>query len=94
MYKGLRITFSASHVPKQFLRSFVQSKAQQLELEGMAQLVKTEEVIRIFVFGVKEKVDAFVDCLHKDSEKFSLDSLEVEPSIKNKDYRGVFRIVE
>ena len=79
MYKGLRITFSASHVPRQFLRNCVQKKAQQLDLEGIAQLVKTEEVVRIFVYGVKDKVDTFVDFLHKGSADVEIDFFEVEP---------------
>lgn len=94
MYKGLRITFSSSQVPRQFLRNFVQKKAQQLELEGIAQLIKTEDVVRIFVYGVKDHVDNFVDYLYKGPGDVALDAMEVEPSIKNKDYHGVFRIVE
>lgn len=94
MYKGLRITFSAANVPQQFLRNYIQKKAQQLDLEGIAQLVKTEEIVRIFVYGVKDKVDNFVDYLHKGPGDVEIDVLEVEPSLKNKDYRGVFRIVE
>lgn len=94
MHKGLRITFSATNVPKQFLRNFIQKKAQQLELEGMAQLIKTEKAIRIFVYGTKDSVDNFVDFLQKAPADINFASFEVEPFLMAKDYHGVFRIVE
>ncbi len=94
MYKSLRITLSASKVPTQFLKNFIQKKALQLELEGTAQLVKPDAVIRIFVCGLKDHVDTFLDFLHKSPGNIHMNSIEVEPFFKEKDYRGVFRIVE
>ena len=94
MYKSLRITMSASDIPTQFLKKFIQKKALQLELEGTAQLVKSDSIIRIFVCGLKDHVDSFIDFLHKSPGSVQLNSIEVEPFFKEKDYRGVFRIVE
>jgi acylphosphatase len=94
MYKSLRITLSTSNVPTQFLKKFIQKKAIQLELEGTAQLIKPEAIIRIFVCGLKDQVDSFVDFLHKSPGNVEMNSIEVEPFFKEKDYRGVFRIVE
>ena len=94
MYKSLRITMSASDIPTQFLKKFIQKKALQLELEGTAQLVKSDSIIRIFVCGLKDHVDSFIDFLHKSPGSVQLNSSEVEPFFKEKDYRGVFRIVE
>ena len=94
MYKSLRITLSASEVPTQFLKKFIQKKALQLELEGTAQLIKPHSIIRIFVCGLKDHVDSFIDFLHKSPGHVHMNSIEVEPFFKEKDYRGVFRIVE
>jgi acylphosphatase len=93
MYKSLRVTFSAAHVPEEFLQTFIQSKAKQLNLEGTAQLVKTEDLVRIHVFGKKDQVDTFIDALHDSLSEIKTDLFEVEPFLKEKDYRGVFRIV-
>jgi len=93
MYKCLKISFAAASMPENFLRTHVQKKAQQLELEGTAQLIKPDKVVKIIVFGPKEAVDDFVDFLHKGPGNNILDDLEVEPFIKDKDYRGAFRII-
>lgn len=94
MNKSLRITLELSEVPSQFLKKVIQKKAQQLELEGTAQLMKPDAVIRIFVTGIKEQVDSFVDFLHKKPGNVEMNTIEVEPFFKEKDYRGAFRIVE
>lgn len=94
MYKSLRITLSVSKIPTQFLKKFIQKKALQLELEGTAQVVKSDSLIRIFVCGHKDQVDSFIDFLHKNPGDVEMNSIEVEPFFKEKDYRGVFRIVE
>lgn len=94
MYKCLRITLSTTKVPAQFLKKVIQKKAVQLELEGTAQLARPEPIIRIFVCGLKDQVDSFVDFLHKGPGDIEMKSIEVEPFFKEKDFRGVFRIVE
>lgn len=94
MNKSLRVTLSAPKVPSQFLKKFIQKKALQLELEGTAQLVKPGAIIRILVCGTKDHVDSFIDFLHKGPGDIHMDSIEVEPFLKEKDYRGIFRIVE
>ena len=94
MYKSLRITLTPTVIPAQFLKNIIQKKALQLELEGTAQMMKPDPLIRIFVSGPKEHVDSFVDFLHKKPGNVVMNSIEVEPFFKEKDYRGVFRIVE
>jgi acylphosphatase len=94
MYKSLRVTLSAPQIPAQFLKKYIQKKALQLELEGMAQVVKPASIVRIVVFGLKDDVDDFIDFLHKNPGNVVPDSIEVEPFMKERDYRGIFRIVE
>lgn len=92
MYKCIKISFSAPN-PENSILANIQKKAQQLELEGTAQLVKAEKIIKIIVFGPKDSVDTFVDFLHKGPNEKPLDDLEIEPFIKDRDYRGAFRII-
>jgi len=94
MYKCLKINFSAAEIPDNFLRTYIQKKANQLKLEGTAQMVKADHAIKIIVYGLKESVDDFVDFLHKRPGNTMLEDLEVEPFIKERDYRSAFRIIE
>lgn len=83
------------HIPviKGFLQDVVQEQARRLGLEGVAQLQLPSEV-KIVAFGAKEAIDAFIDLLHKETSKHGVAQVEVEPFIKDKDYRGIFRIIE
>jgi len=89
----MRITFDGD-VPEGFLRSFVQKHARRLGLEGAAQFIGSEGHVRIDVCGDKESIDTFLDLIHKGSSSYQPDEVEVEPFLKDKDYRGVFRVIE
>ena len=92
MNKCVRIVCTLSR-PKPNLPSEIQSYARKHSVEGFVQ-AGTEEV-QITACGSKENVDLFVDMIHKicvqDPEK---DIIEVEPFFKDKEYRGIFRIIE
>jgi acylphosphatase len=94
MHKGLRVTLSISKLPAQFLKKYIQRKALQLKLEGTAQVIKQTPIVRIMVYGLKEDVDSFIDFLHKNPGNIKPDSIDVEPCMKERDYRGIFRIIE
>lgn len=81
-------------VPSTFIRSFVQVHARRLGLEGVAQTIVDEGLVRIVVCGHKDNVEEFLDVLHKGTPSYSPEQIEVEPFLKDKDYRGVFRIIE
>ena len=91
MNKCLRITLEGE-VPEGFLRSFIQKHARELELEGTAQVI--DGSVRVVVCGTVERVDDFLDVLHKGSSAYRPQDVEVEPFLKDKDYRGVFRVIE
>lgn len=93
MHKCLKITFSSS-IPEGFLHDFVQKNAKKLNLEGVVQIVPSENRIKLIVCGGKDAVDQFVDLLHKGSSKAIPDDIQIEPFLKDKDYRGVFRVIE
>ena len=94
MNKCLKITLRGD-IPKGFLQSFVQKHAKKLSLEGSVQLTNGgEQVVKIIACGSKEDVDAFLDIIYKGSAKADLADIIAEPFLKERDYRGVFRVIE
>lgn len=91
MNKCLKITLTVE--PKEGLLSAIQSHARKSELEGVVQAIGPDKV-KIIICGEKEQVDAFVDALHKETAKEPIKDIEIEPYVKDKDYRGVFRVIE
>jgi acylphosphatase len=93
MHKCLKITFSGS-IPEGFLYDFVQKEAKKFKLEGMVQVLASENRIKIIVCGDKDSVDDFVDLLHHGTGKIVPEDIQIEPFLKDRDYRGVFRVIE
>lgn len=93
MNKCLKIMFNGDF-PENFLQSFIHKHAKKLQIEGMAQITDAGSKMRIIACGQKESIDEFLDILHKGSANFVPENLEVEPFLKDKEYRGVFRIIE
>lgn len=92
MYKCLKITFSAD-LPEGFMQKAIQKNARKLDIEGVAQLMMSN-LVRIIVCGAMDQVDAFLDLLYKEVNAVDLNEFQVEPFLKDRDYRGVFRVVE
>lgn len=92
MNKCVRIICTLSK-PSPKLPAEIQANAKKHEVEGFVQV--GAEQVQITACGSKDNVDLFVDMIHKicvqDPEK---DILEVEPFLKDKEYRGIFRIIE
>ena len=93
MIKCLKIMLTADF-SQGSLSAILQKHAQKLQLEGVAQVVGPDNKISIIVCGSKDGVDEFLDFLHKDTSKWKLIDIEVEPFLTEKRYRGVFRIIE
>ncbi len=94
MNKCLCITITAK-LPANFLVSFVQKQARKLGLEGTAQLIEEKEgKVKIAICGKIEVLDDFIDAIYGGSKGFELHELEIEPFLKDKDYRQVFRVIE
>lgn len=75
-----------------FLQEVVRKQATKCQLEGTAQVADNK--INIIACGDKTNMDQFLDLLHKGTAKFKPDNVELEPFFKEKDYRGVFRVIE
>lgn len=93
MKKCLKITFTGKW-PKNFLHDFVQKHARKFDIEGTVQKVESLGKIRIIACGMAGELDDFLDILHAGGSKISLEDIEIEPFLKDKDYRGVFRVIE
>jgi len=94
MKKCLKIILEVQNIPKDFLKKSIQKKASTLKVEGTAQLLADSTLLRIIACGKKDDVDAFLDILHKEIAMLEVDDMQVEPFLKEKDYRGVFRVIE
>lgn len=93
MKKCVKVTFSAPRMPKGFLQEQVQKHAKKHGIEGTAQSSTTQEV-RIIACGDKDKVDDFLDTVHAQIMRLGGEGMTTEPFVKDKDYRGVFRVIE
>lgn len=92
MKKCLRVIIN-SDFPSGFLHDFLQKNAREMGLEGSAQFMASDQ-IRVVVCGEKEVVDQFLDVLFKGTEEWYAENIVTEPFVKDKDYRGVFRVIE
>ncbi len=92
MRQCLRISFTMD-IPKNFLNTFIQKHARLLQLEGTVQL-ESANIVKIIICGKKDKLDQFVDFFHKRMAKEVIENMELEPFISEKDFRGVFRVIE
>ena len=91
MKQCLKITFSLDS-KSNFLQDVVRKIAFKLQIEGTAHVLTDH--IKIIACGSKENMDQFIDILHKGSHKIRPEDVEIEPFFKEKEYRGVFRVIE
>jgi hypothetical protein len=79
--------------PSKSFAEDVHKFATKLQLEGVYQIIDVDHV-RIIASGVKDKIDLFIDVLYKLGSTMKPFAIEVEPFLKDKDYRGIFRIIQ
>lgn len=92
MNQCLRITFIVS-MKSDIIHSLVHKYATKFSLEGMVQPL-TGLQYRVMACGSKDNIDNFVDAIHEALASQHVKNVEIEPFFKNRDYRGVFRVVE
>jgi acylphosphatase len=92
MTKCIKIIFKVTD-EKNFLYTVVQKQAKKENLEGAAHILSPGH-IKVIVCGTKERVDNFIDALHKEQHTYDLRDIEIEAFIKDRDFRGAFRIIE
>lgn len=92
MKKCLKIILKSSSLDTG-LRDSIQIAARELDLEGTIQLIEQHEII-IIACGSKENIDDFLDEVHEGFGGVVPEDVQIEPFLKEKDYRGTFRILE
>lgn len=92
MNKCIKITLRGD-LQSSFLYDVIQKQARKFGLEGVAQCLAPDQC-KVIVCGDKEHVDQFLESIHKESPAEKINGIEVEPFLKDKDYRGVFRVIE
>jgi acylphosphatase len=92
MNKCLKITVLIDPL-QSFSYDMVQKFARKYQLEGVVQLIDKSK-IKIIVSGEKKQVDTFIDTIQKESAGINIQDLEIEPQLKDRDFRGVFRIIQ
>ncbi len=80
-------------MPDVKFRDAIQSTARNLDLEGTVQYLEPHEIV-IIACGSKNNIDAFLDNLHEGFGVNVPEDVQVEPFLKEKDYRGIFRVLE
>ena len=91
MNQCLLITLTIGSV-NGFLEDFIKKQTHALRLEGVAHLISNNNV-RIIVCGENSSIDKFIDQLYEKTGKYDLGDISVESFFKERDYRGVFRVV-
>jgi acylphosphatase len=92
MNKCLKITLQIE-VKDGMLQNFIQKNAKKYNIEGTVQAID-KHTVKIIICGSGEEMDEFVDSLYKGYKDIKPSVIEVEPFLKDKDYRGVFRLIE
>ena len=91
MKQCLKITVQCVNAEKA-KKNFIKKKAEEFALQGVVQQPNSDNLI-IYVSGVMDHIDDFVDSLYVGTSAYAFNHIEMEPCA-NRDYRGVFRVVE
>jgi acylphosphatase len=73
-------------------RDFVKKEAEKLKVEGTAQNAPDGSVV-IYASATSDSLDSFIDFLYKGSSKSEVEDVLVEPLVRGRDFRNVFRII-
>ncbi|MEX0672251.1 MAG: hypothetical protein WD068_02735 [Candidatus Babeliales bacterium] len=93
MKQCLRITFTVD--AHDYLTNGILKYAKKLGLEGIAQMIEKRKA-QVVIYGTEDAIDEFVDMLYQDSAtaKKGAQDIEIEPLVKELNFRGVFRVIE
>lgn len=75
-------------------KQFTQKQAKDLAIEGVVQNQNEEPGLVIYAHGPADNIEKFIDLLYKNPSGKVVEDVYAEPFVKEKDYRGVFRIIE
>ena len=85
---NLIITGDKSHI-----QALVKKYAHEYNVEGLLQNAD-DQAVKVVACGDAQEIEAFMSALHKEFANDNLNIAEIEPFLKDRDYRGVFRVIE
>lgn len=92
MKKCIKVQFYTKN-PQEFLKHVIPPGVKNFRVEGIAQAIDAQ-TIQVFICAEQEELDNFLDLIYENIDRYTLENIEVEPFLKDRDFRGVFRVVE
>lgn len=93
MYKCVKVRVQCRAECSHAVRQGIEQHARSLDIEGVLH-ARGDAVLEILVAGTKEQIDAFIDRLVQFKHESQIEGFEVEAALKERDFRGVFRVIE
>ncbi len=91
MSRCIKMTFSVQRSSEKLLNA-LQKQALECKLEGFV-MASTPETVKIIACGVSADLDTFLDKVDEVIAAQGGQDVIIDPFLKDKDYRGVFRIM-
>lgn len=92
MFKSLKIIISGKVAFLEYA-NFLANKAIILEIQGSVQRFDQNKLL-VYATGDADKVESFIDALYVYDKSSEIDDVDIKPLDENKDFRGVFRIIQ
>ncbi len=77
---------------EELLKNLIKKHAERLAIEGVGN-IENSDTIKIVANGSNSAIDEFIDALYGGYKGAKPTIIEVEPFMKERDYRGVFRVI-
>lgn len=78
---------------KSHIQELLKKYAHEFKLEGLLQS-PDDQAVKVVACGGSGEIEAFMVAINKEFAKDNLNISEIEPFLKDRDYRGVFRVIE
>lgn len=91
MNQCVRITLVVK-ASEDLLCNLIKKNAERLAIEGVGN-IEGADTIKIIAHGAHDAIDEFIDALYIGYKGARPAIIEVEPFLKDRDYRGVFRVI-
>lgn len=93
MSQCLKVSFIVGSTDFDEMGKRLQKEAKKLNIEGVMQQSQKDK-FEVVVCGISDKVEQFLDFIYKECALQKSCELEVEPLMKERDYRGIFRSIK
>jgi acylphosphatase len=91
MSRCIKMTFALKRSDEKLFES-IQKQARSCNLEGCI-MASSPESVKLIACGTSSDLDNFLDHVDEIIAQQNGEHVEIDPFLKDKDYRGVFRIM-